>query len=547
MWCEGLWVKTRLVVMSFAFSTGGGITSRCSTGTATGTAARAEEERLKLIIRKLQHRQFGHSSERRVEDDRQGQLFALGAVEPGEERAISIKQHTRQVRRDFGDDEEEAPEGTFPQHLPREDQVVDEKPQGVAEEDLEQVSEKVTERLASTPEQHRVIRIVRRVYKQKSTGKMLPAPAAPKHVLDQRCKVDETFLVLMVIKKCLWHMPLYRQHQELALQGIRISRDRLVYWTIKFAAVLEAVPRALANLIRAAPVVHCDETPGVVGKKSGHGKKKYQTGYFWPILAEGIGVVFFYRSTRNKEELGGILEGFTGTLVSDALDVYEGYVEEQMMRWQICWMHIRRNFIEAEASNPDLARIARRYIRELYRIEDELADETPERRTQLRLKHSKPVLDEFHRWLVEQSASPAVITDEAMSTAVWYVLKRWDAASLFVYDGAIPIDNGAAERAIRPGKLGMKNWLHCASEAGAETMAVFYSLIGSALMHSIHPYYYLLDLCRRIDDPALSAEDLVPGRWKERFFEEAVPEHLRQLNPRGSPFVGDPARWHRST
>lgn len=149
-------------------------------------------------------------------------------------------------------------------------------------------------------------------------------------------------------------------------------------------------------------------------------------------------------------------------------------------------------------------------------------------------------------WLLGQSVSPAVITDERMSKAVSYVLKRWEAACLFVYDGAIPIDNGAAERAIRPGKLGIKNWLHCTSEAGAETVAILYSLIGSALMHGIHPYYYLLDLCKRLDDSSLSADDLVPHRWKERFFEEAVPEHLRNLNPTGSPFVGDPGKWHRS-
>ncbi len=47
----------------------------------------------------------------------------------------------------------------------------------------------------------------------------------------------------MVIKKWLWHMPLYRRQQGLALQGIRISRDRLVAWMIKFVAILEPAPK----------------------------------------------------------------------------------------------------------------------------------------------------------------------------------------------------------------------------------------------------------------------------------------------------------------
>jgi len=139
--------------------------------------------------------------------------------------------------------------------LPREERLIDEKPEGIAADDLELVSEKITERLAASPEQHRVIRIVRRVYKQKGTGKFF-TPEAPSHLLVRRCMVDETFLALMIIKKFLWHMLLYRQQQELKLQGIRLSRDRMVSWTIAFGGLLRPIAEALAEMIRGAPVVH---------------------------------------------------------------------------------------------------------------------------------------------------------------------------------------------------------------------------------------------------------------------------------------------------
>jgi transposase len=510
-------------------------------------SSQAEQERLKFLVKKLQHKIWGKSSERRVEEGpEQGLLFALAEQARPGEKDISIKEHSRKIRAKKENKDEEAPEGTFPEYLPRDEHVIDEKPEGIEESDLELISQKVTERLTSTPEQHRVKRIVRNVYKQKSTGKVLPAPAAPGHVLDQRCKVDEAFIVLMIVKKFLWHLPIFRQQQELALQGIRLSRDSMVRWVIEFAKLLRPIVEALAHQIRGAPAVHCDDTAIVVGKPGKEGKKHYQDGYLWPILAPGIGVTFIYRPSRGWKEVYEVLKEFSGILVSDAWDGFDAYVKETKRSWQLCWMHIRRNFIEAESSNPVLAKEARGYIRRLYQIETELKDETPERRTIGRMRHSKPILDEFHQWLLGQSVSPAVITDERMSKAVSYVLKRWEAACLFVYDGATPIDNGAVERAIRPSKLGIKNWLHCTSEAGAETVAIFYSLIGSALMHGIHPYYYLLDLCKRLDDSSLTAEDLVPHRWKERFFEEAVPEHLRNLNPTGSPFVGDPGKWHRS-
>lgn len=496
-----------------------------------------------LLIAKLKLIIFGKRSEKREPMSGQLLLFAIPEKKPAtdeaEEKSVDIAAHTRKTKKRFAE-EKEAPEGTFPDHFPRREQIIDEKPEGVADEDLELVSEKVTERLEVVPEQYYVLRIVRKVYKNKTTGKF-HTPEAPDHVLGRRCKVSEMCIVMFIIKKFLWHLPLYRQQQQLRLQGIKISRDSLTKWVIELGCLFSPIANAIAQNIRGSPVVHIDETPIRVGKKDDNtGIKKIDRGYFWPILSEGIGVSFIYRASRSWGEVQTILKDFCGVLVSDAYEAYEVFVAEQSMRWQLCWMHIRRNFIEAEASNPTLAEEALQFIQSLYRIESELHNESNEKRGAERLKQSKPILDNFHSWLVKMSGRAEVITDDALSKAVSYVLTRWDAACLFVSDGAIPIDNGRAERAVRPTKLGLKNWLHCASEEGAETAAVFYTLLGSALMHGIDPYYYLLDLTKRITDPTLRAEDLTPANWKKRFYEEAVPPHLRDLIRPGEPFVGGP-------
>jgi len=344
----------------------------------------------------------------------------------------------------------------------------------------------------------------------------------------------------MIIKKFLWHLPLYRQQQELRLQGIKISRESLVRWTMQLAAVLEPIAREIAGQIRGAPVVHVDETPIMVGKKSKDKKKKYSYGQLWPILAEGVGVAFMYTNTRAWAEVYNILGEFKGTLVSDAYDGYQDFTRATKIQRQLCWMHIRRNFVEAISSNQELANEALDYIEKLYKIEREIRNLDVSKKTIERQQRSEPILNDFHKWLLTQSVSPTVITDEGMSKAVSYVLKRWEAASLFVQDGAVLIDNGAAERAIRPEQLGAKIWLYCASEVGAETIAIFYTLIGSALMNGIHPYYYLLDLTKRLDDREIKAKDLVPSVWKTKYLEEAVPEHLRDVVTVGAPFVGNP-------
>lgn len=500
----------------------------------------SEEEHLKFVIKKLQHQLFGRSSEKRKIDNSacQPSLFDIPATsEEGNTETVTIKEHTREVKKKF-EEEAEAPEGTFPDYLPRDEEVIDEKPDGAAESDLELLKTIVTERLSSTPEQHRVKRIVRNVYKVKSTGKIF-CPPAPDHVLDRRCKVTEEFLILMIIKKFLWHLPLYRQQHDLRLQGVKISRESLTRWTMQLAAVLEPVAKAIAGKIRGAPVVHVDETPMMVGKNAKGGKKKYSVGQLWPILAADVGVAFMYTSTRSWNEVYDILKDFSGALVSDAYGGYEDFVKKTNIHWQLCWMHIRRNFVEAEDSNEQLAGEALDFIGELYQIERDIKKLCAEKKGVERLSRSKKVLDKFHVWLTKQSTSPVVITDKAMSKAVSFVLKRWEAACLFVYDGAVPIDNGPAERAIRPEQLGAKNWLHCSSELGAETIAIFYTLIASALMNGIHPYYYLLDLTKRLDDKNLKADDLIPSAWKASFFEEAVPEHLRKIITVGGPFVGN--------
>ncbi len=516
-----------------------GLKTRADTLAKELESALSREAHLKLVVEKYKHMLFGAKSEKRdLSPDTLWLFPGLAETTPTEIKSTPIAAHTRKTKTKFADDDE-APEGTFPAHLPRQEQVIDEKPEGVSDTELELVSEKVTERLGVTPEEYYVIRIVRKVYKNKTTGEF-HTPDAPDHVLGRRCKVSEMCIVMFIIKKFLWHLPLYRQQQQLRLQGIKISRDSLTKWVIELGSLFSPIARAIADSIRGSPVLHIDETPMRVGKKDNQEKKKFDTGFFWPILAVGVGVSFIYRPSRCWGEVKAILQSFSGVLVSDAYEAYENYVETNNMRWQLCWMHTRRNFIDAESSNAVIAKEALTYIQELYRIEGSLRGENNEKRGAERLKQSQPVLDSFHTWLVRMSGRPEVITDERLSKAVSYVLTRWEAACLFVSDGAIPIDNGKAERAIRPSKLGLKNWLHCASEEGAETAAVFYTLIGSALMHGIHPYYYLLDLTKRITDPTLKAEDLTPANWKSRFYDEAVPAHLRDVINPGEPAIGGP-------
>lgn len=106
-------------------------------------------------------------------------------------------------------------------------------------------------------------RYIRKVYKVKS-GEIEPAPA-PEHIFG-RCKVDESVLVLISIRKFLWHLPLYRQHQMYKLEGLSFSRESFAGWIIKLSQLFSPIAEAIKANVLEQSYLHVDNTPGEVGR-----------------------------------------------------------------------------------------------------------------------------------------------------------------------------------------------------------------------------------------------------------------------------------------
>jgi transposase len=95
--------------------------------------------------------------------------------------------------------------------------------------------------------------------------------------------------------------------------------------------------------------------------------------------------------------------------------------------------------------------------------------------------------------------------------AVRYALGRWEALMRYCDDGALEIDNNAAERALRVVALGRKNFLFAGSDRGGESAAAIYSLIGTAKLNDLNPESYLRNVLSRIaDHPINRIEELLP-------------------------------------
>ena len=216
-----------------------------------------------------------------------------------------------------------------------------------------------------------------------------------------------------------------------------------------------------------------------------------------------------------------LAEHFKGTLVSDGYVAYARYTESRtdVVHAQ-CWVHCRRQFIEAESAEPGLSAIALQYIRELYTIEARIIEDKldEDHKCHWRLSYSKPVVDAFFGWCEQQLTDQSLLPDNPLIKAVGYALNRPDALRVFLEDPAVPLDTNHLERGLRPIPMGKRAWLFAWTELGAEHVGIIQSLICTCRLQGVDPYTYLVDVLQRSSvHPASDVESLTPRVWKEKF------------------------------
>ena len=145
-------------------------------------------------------------------------------------------------------------------------------------------------------------------------------------------------------------------------------------------------------------------------------------------------------------------------------------------------------------------------------MEREVAEISPDERRRIRQAQAKPILDEFHDWLIRHRLQ--VPNGSSTAKAIDYSLKRWTALAHYFGDGQVPIDNNWIENRIRPIATGRKSWLFAGSLRAAKRAAAIMSLIQSAKLNGLDPYLYLKDILSRLPtQPNSRIAELLPHRW----------------------------------
>lgn len=396
---------------------------------------------------------------------------------------------------------------------------------GLAESEYEVVETRVVERLCQEKSGYFIKQYTTQVVKILSTGK-LKAAAFPEPVIDSRY-ADISLLVGLLMDKFLYHLPIYRQHQRMAALGIDVSRGSLVNWVLAVISLLEPIYRAQESSVLESKVLSMDETPHKAGRRDGPGK--LGVSQFWFLYGDKNEVYIHNNESKGAEVIRKLLKDkFHGTLLSDGAPAYEKIAAELQLLHAECWAHARRNFVEAEEQEPEGAKLAVAFIKEIY-VAEAAAPTKLEEKLEYRLAKIKPLVVTFFEWLTKERSRVSLLPKNSYTKAVQYAAAREASLRVFLSNPEVPIDNNHTERQIRPLVLGRKNYLFCWSELGAKSVAMIQSLLLTCQLHDVDPHEYLTDVLTRISTHSqFDIAELTPRQWKAKFSKQALAVELPQ-------------------
>jgi transposase len=366
----------------------------------------AENARLIQIIKELQRHRFGRRAETLPEDqlllglEEAEQIEAAGEEENEQASPAERLERARKRRTN---------RGALPPHLPRVEMIVDIDDHACpcCRSGLHRIGEDVSERLDIVPAQLRVIVVRRPKYACRACEDVVVQAQAPARLIEGGLPTEAT-VAQVLVSKYADHLPLYRQAQIYARQGINLDRSTLADWVGRAAWHLRPVHARLLGKLKASPKLFADETTAPV-LDPGRGKTK--TGQLWAYArddrpwdgADPPGIAYVYAPDRKAERPIAHLSDFTGILQVDGYGGYRVLADKSGVTLAFCWAHVRRRFYELAAAGPaPIASEALKRIAELYKIEDGIRGLPADERRAVRQEKTVAIIADLEPWLREK-------------------------------------------------------------------------------------------------------------------------------------------------
>lgn len=479
-----------------------------------------ENERLKtevkvlsLRVKALEKELFGRRSDKRpAEDPEQGKLEGIDDGAAWQEEPADVSKPASRPQRKG---KKKGPKPINPD-LPR-------VPETVPDPDLKDLICPVTGRmmkrvfsetievLARKPPEYYVRRISRTVFASPGGDAVSYSPW-PSDVLP-KSRIDVSLIAAILTGRFADHQPYHRQSGQLARHGIDLAPNTLVSLVRQACEKLEPVYKAIVQSTLAGGYLMMDPTPVPLISKKKTGSTKEAT--FWTYRALDGPVFFEFADGKQGTTPAKTLQNYQGRLQTDGANNFGGVPSRPGVIHLNCWAHVRRYFVKAADAGETEANGYLDQIDRLFHIE-RLARRfklKPENVQKLRARHSEPLLDSlFAR--AKACAREELLLKTPMPVAVTYTLKREEELRECFRHAPSRIDNNLAENALRPIKLGAKNWLFIGHENAGPRAAMMFTFVQNCRLAGANPEAYFADVLRRVDDhPASRIDELIPQNW----------------------------------
>jgi len=244
-----------------------------------------------------------------------------------------------------------------------------------------------------------------------------------------------------------------------ALWGLSISEGEIAEILHDVAELGESAYEGLLETVRGSPVVHADETGW---------REDGVNGYIWSFSSPDVRY-YTYRHSRGAVVAKEVLsDKFIGTLVADFYAAYNFYDGPK----QRCWVHLCRALKELVEKNPEEPEVAlwREAVVDLYhRAKESVKVERTElERSRLKTGFESELLALCRPYIGAKTAVQRVLAERMKG----FISELFT----FVADPAVPSENNAAERAVRPAVVARKISGGSRSDRGSKTCSILRTL-----------------------------------------------------------------------
>jgi len=347
-------------------------------------------------------------------------------------------------------------------------------------------------------------------------------------------KYSESAASMMIVLRYDMGIPLNRLETMQRLLGVPVPAS--TQWEVARDHVQEVLPvyEVLVSLAANAPLVHNDDTYVRILELMGKRRSELldagaldlpdRTGLFTTgiVARTAAGPIALFASGRQHggENLADLLDRRDPTLappiqMCDGLD--RNLPGEHAVVLANCLAHGRRHVVDEVGNHPKLCAHLLEEIGKVFANDAKCrkGGVTGEARLAFHQRESGPVMEGLRTWIEELFDQKHVEPNSGLGGALRYLLKRWEALTLFLRVADAPIDNNLSERTLKHAIRQRRASLFYRSKNGALVGDVYTALLVTTQLHRGDPFRYLTALFTNYKAVAAAPKDWLPWNYED--------------------------------